>query len=112
MARINARVPNLPMHFLGLSQPKGFTDRCHTIPATETDGKDLRMEFIRKGNIDKCVTNSIKYNMDSLRWIVWSIPVTGLTTFVPDFFAARVSECELVRIHSKWLIIFLPGIFF
>ena len=44
--------------------------------------------------------------MLSLRWITWSIPGTGLTTLVTDLFAERISECELVRLHKSWLIIF------
>ena len=44
--------------------------------------------------------------MSSLRWITWSIPGTGLTTLVTDLFAERISECELVRLHKSWLIIF------
>ena len=73
------------------------------------DGKDLRMETIRKDNVGKRIQNSSKYGMSSLRWIAWSVPGTGLTTLVTDLFAARISECELVRIHGKWLIIFPPG---
>ena len=89
--------------------PLHVFNRYHTIPATETDGKDLRMESIRRDNLGKRLQNSSKYGSPSLRWIAWSIPGTGLTTLVTDLFAARVSECELVRIHSKWLMIFPPG---
>ena len=91
------------------SQPEGFKDRYHTLPSTEVDGKDLRMETIRKDNLGKRITNSNKYSMSALRWIAWSIPGTGLTTLATDLFAARISECELVRIHGSWLIIFPPG---
>ena len=108
-SRMHVRLQNLPMHFLESSQPEGFAERYHTIPATETDGKDLRMENIRKDNVGKRLQNSSKYSMASLRWLAWSIPGTGLTTLVTDLFAARISECELVRLHSKWLIIFPPG---
>ena len=107
-SRMHVRLQNLPMHFLESSQPEGFAERYHTIPATETDGKDLRMENIRKDNIGKRLQNSSKYSMASLRWLAWSIPGTGLTTLVTDLFAARISECEVVRLHSKWLIIFPP----
>ena len=108
-ARLHVRLQNLPKHFLEASQPEGFDERYHTLPATETDGKDLRVETIRKDNVGKRLTNSSKYGMPSLRWVAWSIPGTGLTTLVTDLFAARISECEIVRIHSKWLIIFPPG---
>ena len=73
------------------------------------DGKDLRMETIRKDNVGKRLQHGNKYKMSTLRWIAWSVPGTGLTTLVTDLFAARISECELVRIHGKWLIIFPPG---
>ena len=91
------------------SQPEGFSSRYHTLPATEVDGKDLRMETIRKDNVGKRLQNSSKYGMSSLRWIAWSVPGTGLTTLVTDLFADRISECKLVRIHGKWLMIFPPG---
>ena len=105
-SRSHIKLQHLPMSFLEASQPDGFSDRYHTLPATEVDGKDLRCETIRKDNIGKRITNSNKYKMSSLRWIAWSIPGTGLTTLVTDLFAARISECELIRIHKKWLIIF------
>ena len=108
-AREHIRLQHLPLKFLEDSQPEGFKDRYHTIPSTEVDGKDLRCETIRKDNVGKRLTNSNKYKMSSLRWIAWSIPGTGLTTLVTDLFAARISECELVRIHGEWLIIFPPG---
>ncbi len=107
-SRLHMRLQKLPMHFFEASQPEGFKERYHTIPATETDGKDLRMENIRKDNLGKRLQNSSKYGMASLRWIAWSIPGTGLTTLVTDLFAARISECEIVRLHSQWLIIFPP----
>ena len=91
------------------SQPEGFAERYHTLPATEVDGKDLRTESIRKDNLGKRLTNSSKYGTTSMRWIAWTIPGSGLTTLVTDLFAARVSECELIRVHSKWLMIFPPG---
>ena len=91
------------------SQPEGFSTRYHTLPSTEVDGKDLRIETIRKDNVGKRLTHSSKYKMSSLRWIAWSVPGTGLTSLVTDLFASRISECELVRIHGKWLIIFPPN---
>ena len=45
------------------SQPEGFKDRYHTLPSTEVDGKDLRMETIRKDNLGKRITNSNKYSI-------------------------------------------------
>ena len=105
-SRSHIKLQHLPMSFLEASQPEGFSERYHTLPSTEVDGKDLRCETIRKDNIGKRVTNSSKYKMSSLRWIAWSIPGTGLTTLVTDLFAARISECEIVRLHKKWLMIF------
>ena len=68
-ARLHVRLQNLPMHFLQSSQPEGFAERYHTLPATETDGKDIRMENIRKDNLGKRMQHSSKYNMAALRWI-------------------------------------------
>ena len=70
MARIHVRLQSLPLHFIEASQPDGFEERYHTIPATEVDGKDIRCEQIRKDNIGKRLTRSNKYKSAALRLCV------------------------------------------
>ena len=85
-ARLHVRLQHLPRHFLEVcthvivsseldscrmcvcvppqkSQPEGYSTRYHTLPSTEVDGKDIRMETIRKDNIGKRLSHSTKYKM-------------------------------------------------
>ena len=57
-ARRHIRLQHLPLKFLQTSQPEGFSERYHTLPATEVDGKDLRTENIRRDNLGKRLQNS------------------------------------------------------
>ena len=68
--RIHVRLQSLPLQFIKASQPEGFEERYHTTPSTETDGKDVRCEDIRKDNMGKRLQRSNKYHGAALRLCV------------------------------------------
>ena len=94
-----------PCDLFSKMQPVGFN---YPLPIShETDGSCVNIGFSRKFSAKARSSYSDKTGTQSAQGLTWSACI-GLVLLCTALFCARVSEKELVRMHSAWLDIFPP----